>query len=330
MPSYKYVGSEPGLWTDPQNWDAGLVPLWDDGSAVGLSGSRVTMHDIEPNNMTVNAGSASGTSTTGIVLDNAAFGPGLDVRVTSAAPQIGPYDDTRLDIGIVGYDTNYGTIEATHPQGSAGSYFLAMSVGSGSQLNNEGMIVADGHAVPSYSQDTILAIGSADSYNRGTLNNDGQIKIFDDTGASIEPAVVGTGTITLARPIGGMAGAFPEVNGAYPQLTFLTSVAATQTVELDAGQITLYVPISQPQRFDATIAGWTSQGQVLLAAPFQGSSVAYTPTSPGHGDLTVSSAVTTSGQAVAQSIDLHLAGNYKTSDFVLTNNYLGTIVSIHG
>lgn len=330
MTSYKYVGGNPGLWTDPRNWDLGVVPLWDSGSTVNLSGTSVTLHDIEPNNMAISAGSAVGTSATSIVLDNAAFGPSLDVQVAAAARQTYLYDDTRLDIRVVGYDTNYGTIEAIHPATSAGSYFLPINVGSGSQLNNNGMIVADGRATQGFSQDTILSIGSADSYNRGTLNNDGQINVFDDTVASIEPAVIGTGTITLARPSGGVTGTFPEVNGAYPRLTFLSPVAATQTVELDAGQLTLYVPLSQPHRFDATIAGWNPQGQVLLAAPFQGSSVAYTSTSPGHGDLAVSSARTISGQAVTQSIDLHLAGDYKTSDFVLTNNYLGTIVSIHG
>ena len=332
MTAYRYIGSTPGAWTDPRNWDTGVVPFWDYGSTVDLGGHSVTLHDIEPNNMTVGGGSAPGTAATRIVLDNAAFGPGLDVQVTSPAPQTSQYDYARLDISVIGCDTNYGTIEATPAPTMAGSYFLDMSVGSGSQLNNEGTIVADGHASPSRSQDTTLAIGSADSYNRGTLNNSGHIDVLDDTIASIEPAVVGTGTITLGR-LDGAAPGTSQVNGAFPQLAFLTSVAATQTVELDAGQISLYVPYTQPQqppRFNATIAGWNTHGQVLLAAPFKGSSVAYTPTSPGHGDLTVSSAMTASGQAAAQSINLHLAGNYTTSDFVLTNNYLGTIVSIRG
>ena len=327
--TYKYVGNKPGAWTDPQNWDIGIVPFWDHGSTINLSGSSVTLRNIEPNDMTVKAGSEIGTSGTAIVLDNAAFGTRLDIQVTSFVPHTGQYDTTRLDIGIVGYDTNYGTIEATHAQAQAGSYFLDISIGSGSQLNNAGTIAADGHVSDGYSRDTILAIGSADSYNRGVLNNFGQINVFNDTVASIEPAVIGTGTITLDRPNNGVNGAFPEVNGAFPRLAFLTSVAATQTVELNAGQLSLYVPFERPPQFEATITGWNTQGQVLLAAPFQGSSAAYTPTSPGHGDLIVSSTVTTSGQVGDQSIALHLAGNYATSDFVLTNNYLGTIVSIH-
>jgi len=77
MTTYKYIGGNDGLWTDPQSWDTGTVPLWDGGSDVQLGGSGVTLHDIEPNNMTVEAGAASASTNGLITLDNAAFGPGL-------------------------------------------------------------------------------------------------------------------------------------------------------------------------------------------------------------------------------------------------------------
>lgn len=328
MASYKYIGGNDGLWTDPQNWDTGTVPLWDAGSDVQLGGSGVTLHDIEPNNMTVDAGAASAGSNGAITLDNAAFGPSLLVEVASTAPatRVSPffYSDAGAGIEVVGYDTNYGTIEVRHDQSSNGGYFLGFTVDAGSQLNNLGTITADGQ-ISGHSNETHLLFENGPGQSSGVLDNDGQVNVLDDTVAFIGLAVVGSGTITLARPDG-------NFNANYPSLVMSGPVAATQTVELDAGQLGLSQAADQPLQFQATIAGWNAEGEVILPYPFHGDSLTYLPSSPGHGDLVVSGSVTNAGATDRLSYDLHLAGNYATSDFILGPgpgpNPSGTIISI--
>jgi len=228
MTTYKYIGGNDGLWTDPQSWDTGTVPLWDGGSDVQLGGSSVTLHDIEPNNMTVEAGAASASTNGLITLDNAAFGPGLVVEVTSATPATratpsSSYSDASAGIRVVGYDTNYGTIEVKHNQNSNGGYFLGFTVEPGSQLNNLGTITADGQ-ISDHSNETHLLFENGPGPFLGVLNNDGQINVFDDTVAYIGLAVIGSGTITIARPDG-------NFNANFPSFVVPGPVAATQTVE---------------------------------------------------------------------------------------------------
>ena len=314
MATYNYVGSDDGLWTDPLNWDVGVVPLWDYGSTVEVGAGIVTLRDIEPNNMTVLAGITSSTIFGGVIaLDNAAFGPGLDVQASNSMSPASIYNATFLAISVVGYDTNYGTIEAKHDQTSDAYYVLDIGIQPGSQLNNAGTITVDGQ-ISDHSSLTSLSVGGG-----GVLNNDGQINLFDDSTAELG-TVIGSGTITLARP--------NFVNAGYPQLVSSEPFAATQTVELDAGQLRLYQNTTEPQLFQATIAGWNPQSQVVLAGTFQGNSLAYTPTSPGHGDLVVSGSVPVLEGVIDETFTLHLAGNYATSDFALATNPFETTVSI--
>jgi len=114
----------------------------------------------------------------------------------------------------------------------------------------------------------------------GVLNNDGQINVFDDTVAYIGLAVIGSGTITIARPDG-------NFNANFPSFVVPGPVAATQTVELDAGQLVLSQAANQPLQFQATIASWNAEGEVILPYRFHGDSLTYLPSSPGHGDLIV-------------------------------------------
>jgi len=261
MASYKYIGGNDGLWTDPQSWDTGIVPLWDGGSDVQIGGSGVTLHDIEPNNMTVDAGAASASTNGVITLDNAAFGPSLVVEITSTTPAMRAtsssfYSDAGAGIEVVGYDTNYGTIEVKHDQSSNGGYFLGVTVAPGSQLNNLGTITADGQ-ISSHSNETHLLFENGPGLSLGVLNNDGQINVFDDTVAFVGLAVIGSGTITIARPDG-------NFNANHPSFVMSGPVAATHTVELDAGQLVLSQAANQPLQFQATIAGWNTDGEVIL------------------------------------------------------------------
>lgn len=207
--------------------------------------------------MRVDAWAASAGTNGMITLDNAAFGPGLVVEVASATPATKPtpssaYSDAGAGIRVAGYDTNYGTIKVEHDQSSNGGSFLGVTVAPGSQLNNLGTITANGQ-ISNHSNEThLLFEGSGQS--SGVLNNDGQVNLLADTVAFTGLAVTSSGTITLARPDG-------NLNANYPSLVMSGPVAASQTVELDAGQLVLSEAADQPLQFQATIAGWNTEGE---------------------------------------------------------------------
>lgn len=116
MTRYVWTGGA-GSYTDPAQWADGVVPLWDEGSTVVITGGTATLQDVEPNDMTVEIGGRTDAAAPRLVLDNAALGPGLDVRVTGVAP-----------VSVQGYDTNYGTIEAIQDPGTVNSGALVFTI----------------------------------------------------------------------------------------------------------------------------------------------------------------------------------------------------------
>jgi len=252
MAKYKYLDGTDSL-TNPLAWDGGAVPLYDYGSTVDVGLGRVTLQDIAPDTMTVDLGSGAE-----LVLDNAAVGANLDTRTAGLPPGIIFQDNSAL-IRVVGYDTNYGMIESSHGPADTGSYQLDIYMEAYSQLNNKGTVTAYSQSMPGVSRLTTASLAVNSDANTGVLNNDGQIDVIDDAHAIISTVVIGTGRITVASP-----DMRPDGSPYTPGLTLYGPVAATQTVELDAGQLTLGGSSADPDLFAATVAGWNSTSQLFL------------------------------------------------------------------
>lgn len=321
MTRYVWAGGV-GSYTDPAQWAGGVVPLWDDGSTVVFFGGSATLQDVEPNNMTVEIGDP--TSYPRLVLDNAALGPGLDVRVTSPMPA-SAYGGVGAVVVVQGYDTNYGTMETTHDQGTVGFSALDIAIQPYSQLNNEGTISADSTiSSATGSGEALLTFGNGDNLTPGVLNNDGQINILNDTNASIDMTTIGTGVITLARTTGAEPNTFPT-------LSFSTGqVAASQSVALEAGQLTLFQQLRDPQSFQGVLYEWNPAARVYLPGQ-AATSLQFTQTTATQGDLVVNS----DNGGVPYAYDLKIAGQHTTDQFSFQllpgrfGSIMGTSVSIN-
>lgn len=323
MTNYTWNGAA-GSYLDPAQWAGGVVPLWDEGSTVVIAGGTATLQDVAPNNMTVEIGGPSfGGAAPRLVLDNAALGPGLDVRVTSAVP-VGANNDAGAVVVVQGYDTNYGTIEMIHDQATVGSSSLGFTIQPHSQLNNEGTITEDStiSAATGSRGATMLFLGGGYP-TTAVLNNDGQINVLNDSTAAIYTAMTGTGVITLARTTGAEANALPNLIFTEGQ------VAASQSVTLEAGQMTLYQELAAPQLFGGVISDWNPAARVYLPGQ-AATSLQFTQTTAAQGDLVVSS--DNGGRPYAY--DLKVAGQHTTDQFSFQpqpgpyGSVAGTYVSI--
>ncbi len=293
-----------GSYTDPAQWADGVVPLWDEGSTVVITGGTATLQDVEPNDMTVEIGGRTYSATPTLVLDNAALGPGLDVRVTGTAP-VSRNDFVAADVVVQGYDTNYGTMEATYDPSTAKSGVLSFTIQPYSQLNNEGTISADSAiSAATGSSAALLNFESGEYPTTAVLNNDGQINILDDSTASITTATIGTGVITLARTTGADTNTYPELYFSGGQ------VAASQSVALEAGQLTLNQNLRAPQSFEGVISEWSPAARVFLPGQ-TATSLQFTQTTATQGDLVVSS----DNGGVPYAYDLKVAGQHTTDQF---------------
>jgi len=303
MTRYVWNGGT-GSYTDPTQWADGAVPLWDEGSTVGITGGTTTLQDVEPNNMTVEIGGRTDATAPRLVLDNAALGPGLDVRVTGVAP-VSAHDFIEARVIVQGYDTNYGAIEAIHDPGTANSGALVFTLQPHSQLNNEGTISAGTTVTADRSQGYLsLNFSNGDSRTPGVLNNDGQINILNDTAAVINTTTIGTGVITLARTPGAEASTSPSLIFGGLQ------VAASQSVALEAGQLTLYQDLKAPQAFEGVISEWSPAAKVFLPGQ-AATSLQFTQTTATQGDLVVSG----DNGGSPYAFDLKIAGQHTTDQF---------------
>ena len=295
-----------GSYTDPAQWADGAVPLWDEGSTVVITGGSATLQDVEPNDMTVEIGSRTDAAAPRLVLDNAALGPGLDVRVTGVAP-VSAHDFIEARVVVQGYDTNYGAIEAIQDPGTVNSGALVFTIQPYSQLNNEGTISADTTVSADRSQGYLsLNFSNGDGRTPGVLNNDGQINVLNDTAAVINTTTIGTGAITLARTAGAEASASPSlIFGGLP-------VAASQSVALEAGQLTLNQDLKAPQAFEGVISEWNPAARVFLSGQ-AATLLQFTQTTATQGDLVVSG--DNGGNPYAY--DLKVAGQHTTDQFSL-------------
>lgn len=243
--------------------------VYSDGSIPGvIAQGVVTIRNAEPNGQTIYLSNAT------LMLDNAALGPDLRLVIGAAEGQSG-----RGTLSVVGYDTNYGVIDAPTVAGSSSN--LEIKVGAGSQLNQEGTIRINPSKIGTALPSDLLVDGG------GTLNNDGQIFIDSGSVASFYTPVTGAGTITVDHAIAFL--------NASPNLD-------SQTIDFLGGQLIVQLD------FSATIKDWNNQGTIDVGSGAAVDAVQFDQTSAAGGDLHLL-------KAGARVGDLHLLGSYATADF---------------
>lgn len=224
---------------------------YSDGSIPGvITEGTVTIRNAEPNGQTVFLG---GSSQPNLVLDNAAFGPSLQLACSASAT-----------LTVQGYDTNYGGIDVGAPPASGGGS-LDISIGAGSQLSQEGTITVAGSSPAAPFGSDLLIEGL------GTLNNDGLIMIGSNAVASLNTRVTGSGTIAIDGGTVYLTGA-PN-----------TGILSTQTIDFLGGRI------NTPSSTGATIKDWNSNGTIDISGPSGAlvDAVQFNPTATTEGDLLV-------------------------------------------
>lgn len=295
MVDYTWNGAA-GSYLDPTQWTPSSVPLYGADDDVTISAGTATLNDVAPNNITLTLGVQPGTvePSPTLVLDNAALGSDLTLNAVGQA---------LLDVDVDGYDTAYGQINVLPPDNAAGfprSPTLTVSIGAGSQLNQNGTIAVVSPQTVGSRGATLFFTGG------GTLNNGGQITVGPGgiaqfgLSASSPYSVTGSGTITVD---GGTANLF--------------GAADTQTVELLGGTLNTSVSLA------AAIKDWNNDGILTFNPSVSVNSVQFNQTSDAGGDLQLFGA---SGQVG----NLHLLGTYATSDFTVTHSRQGTSLGVTG
>ena len=280
MTNYTWNGAA-GDYLDPAQWTPDDVPLYGTEDVATIDAGTATLRDAAPNNLTLilgvtQPGTAAASPT--LVLSNAALGPDLTLDAVGQAT-----------LGVDGYDTNYGTINVLPPDttGFQGRDTLTISIGAGSQLNQEGTIAVVSPQTVGSRGASLFITGS------GTLNNDGQITVGPGGRAQFGQNaqspynVTGSGTITVDHATAGLYGA-----------------AGTQTIDLLGGTLNTAVSLA------ATIKDWNSDGTLMFNPTAIVRSVQFNQTSDEGGDLQLFG-------GAGQIGDLHLLGTYATSDFTV-------------
>lgn len=294
MANYNWNGAT-GDYLDPAQWTPSGVPLYGADDAATIDAGAATLSDAAPNNITLTLGVQPGTvePSPTLALSNAALGTDLTLDAVGQAL-----------LEVDGYDTNYGTINILPPDDAASfprSDTLTVSIGAGSQLNQEGTIAV-------VSPQTVGARGASLFFTGGgTLNNDGQITVGPGGTAqfglsSASPyTVTGSGTITVDDAT-----------------VDLFSAAPTQTVDLLGGMLNTSVSLT------AAIKDWNDDGTLMFNLAVSVNSVQFNQTSDGGGDLQLFGG---KGQPVG---DLHLLGTYATADFTVAQGRFGSSIGVTG
>ena len=164
---YTWNGSD-GSYTDPANWTPQEVPLCGSSNSAVIQSGTVTLSNAEPNGILIALAGPSAANQPNLVLDNAAFGPGVYLTLVTTANSLpGQFPAVGFaTITVNGYDTNEGRVSLggakTNPD------FLNIAIAPYSQLNQEGTI--------SVFDSSQLRVSGADEAP-ATLNNDGTINV---------------------------------------------------------------------------------------------------------------------------------------------------------
>lgn len=294
MTDYTWNGAA-GDYLDPAQWTPAEVPLYGAGDTATIGAGAAALRNAAPNNLTLVLGEQPGSPDPRptLALDNAALGADLTLDAVGQAL-----------LEVVGYDTSYGTINVLPPDAAAGfprSDTLTVSIGAGSQLNQDGLIAV-------VSPETVGSRGASLFFTGGgTLNNDGQITVGPGGTATFELrsaspyAVTGSGTITVDDAT-----------------VDLFSAAPTQTVDLLGGTLNTSVSLA------AAIKDWDDDGRLVFGLAVGVGAVRFDQTSAEGGDLELFGI---KGQPVGT---LHLLGSYATEDFTVAQTRFGSSVGLTG
>lgn len=292
---YTWNGSD-GSYTDPTNWTPQDVPLYGGGASAVIQSGTVTLSNAEPNNVSIALAGPSAANQPDLVLDNAAFGPGVYLTLVTAAnslpgqaPAVG-----FATITVDGYDTNEGRIFLGG--GKTNPDFLTIAVAPYSQLNQEGTI--------SIFDSSQLRVSGTDGAP-ATLNNDGVINIAGG-GAVISTDVIGSGTLAFlsASPafgdeaeLGGGVSATQHVSFSYPN-----GAGTRESLRIDS-----------PSAFHGVIDGFTDTFDSITLANTQATGAYFAQVTPDSGALLL-----LNGQEVVGA--LTVTGAHASNAYGVSNN----------
>ena len=296
---YTWNGND-GSYTDPTNWTPQGVPLYGgDASAVIQSGT-VTLSNAEPNDVSIALAGPSEANQPNLVLDNAAFGPGVDLTLVSLAnsapgqaPAVG-----FATITVTGYDTNEGRVflggAKINPD------FLNIAIAPYSQLNQEGTI--------SVFDSSQLRVSGNDEAP-ATLNNDGTIDVSGGS-AIISTDVTGSGTL-----------AFVSASPSFGDDAELgAGVSATQHISFNGADPTgtrESLRIGSPSAFHGVIDGFADQLDSITLANTQATGAYFAQVTPESGALLL-----LNGQEVVAA--LTVTGTHLPNAYGVSNNEDGS------
>ena len=282
----QYIWNGNGSYTDPANWTPQDVPLYGGASAV-ISAGTVTLSDAKPDGINIALAGPSDANQPNLVLDNAAFGPGVFLTLVSNASSLPGQAPTvgYATITVNGYDTNEGRIylggAKTNPD------FLNIAITPYSQLNQEGTI--------SVYDSSRLQVGGTDGAP-ATLNNDGVIGISGGT-AVISAAIVKS--------------AFLQASPAYDNEAELGgAVSATQHISFsypNGPNTPQILRIDDPSAFHGVIDGFSDRFDSITLANTQATTAYFAQVTPDAGALLllngqeVVAALTVTGTHVADA-----------------------------
>ena len=295
---YTWNGSD-ASYTDPTNWTPQDVPLYGSGDLAVIQSGTVTLSNAEPNNITVALAGRTEAGQPNLVLDNAAFGPGVFLTLVSPANALpgGAPDLGFATLTVDGYGTNEGRISLGGGQTSPD--FLTIAIAPHGQLNQEGTInVFNGSRLQVNGTEGAPA----------TLNNDGTIGLGGGY-ATISADVIGSGVIALLP--------FSSGSGS---VEFGGSVAATQHVAFSSTS-PAQIRIDDPSAFHGIIDGFQGPPPNSAGPPFysitladtQATGTYFAQVTPDAGALLV-----LNGQEVVGA--LTVTGTHAPNSFGFFNN----------
>jgi len=294
---YNWNGAD-GSYTDATNWTPQDVPLYDGGASAVIQSGTVTLSNTKPNDIVIALAGRTQVGQPNLVLDNAAFGPGVVLTLVSSANALasGAPDLGFATLTVDGYDTNEGRISLGGSQ--INPDFLTIAISPYGQLNQEGTI-----NVFNSSQ---LQVNGTDQAP-ATLNNDGTINLGGGY-ATISADVIGSGTIAFLP--------FSTGSGA---VEFGGGVAATQHIVFNPTS-SAQIRVDDPSAFHGIIDGFQgspdgSPGSFykVTLADTQATGIYFAQITPDAGALLV-----LNGQEVVRA--LTVTGTHAANSFGFFNN----------
>ena len=299
---YTWNGSD-GSYTDPANWTPQEVPLYGSSNSAVIQSGTVTLSNAEPNGILIALAGPSAANQPNLVLDNAAFGPGVYLTLVTTANSLpGQFPAVGFaTITVNGYDTNEGRVSLggakTNPD------FLNIAIAPYSQLNQEGTI--------SVFDSSQLRVSGADEAP-ATLNNDGTINVSGGS-VIISTDVIGSGTLAFVSASPGFG----------DEAELGAGVSATQHISFSDPNVSATresLRIDNPSAFHGVIDGFADQLDSITLANTQATGTYFAQVTPESGALLL-----LNGQEVVGA--LTVTGTHASNAYGVSNNPDGSITA---